>query len=201
MSKLTELLAHWSVDEDFSDRSDFLAINSENFAEGSKVLASISDETDLDVLALWEAMRLLNAAAWVRSIAEQIEESAAAACRFHYKVSWGKIAELSGRPRSTVSSSGGKIVKAVSNLGFRNLDDDPRGPWRATDLTSSVDNPSFRYSVVAPSGHQIAPPVGRAWRFSRKRLEELNADGRIYWGPYGDSIPRLKDYLSERPAE
>jgi adenine-specific DNA-methyltransferase len=35
------------------------------------------------------------------------------------------------------------------------------------------------------------------WRVSRNKFDELNRDGRIWWGRNGDSIPQIKRFLSE----
>jgi site-specific DNA-methyltransferase (adenine-specific)/adenine-specific DNA-methyltransferase len=35
------------------------------------------------------------------------------------------------------------------------------------------------------------------WRFSKRKFEELNADGRIWWGKDRNNVPRLKRFLSE----
>jgi len=35
------------------------------------------------------------------------------------------------------------------------------------------------------------------WRVAKDRFLELDRDGRIYWGPKGDNMPRLKRFLSE----
>ena len=36
-----------------------------------------------------------------------------------------------------------------------------------------------------------------AWRFTRERFDEMVAERRIYFGPNGDGMPRIKRYLSE----
>ena len=35
------------------------------------------------------------------------------------------------------------------------------------------------------------------WRVSEKRLKELDADGRIWWGKDGNNVPAIKRFLSE----
>ena len=80
---------------------------------------------------------------------------------------------------------------------FRNPDNDPRGPWRAADLSSPDLRENLRYEVTGPFGPAIQPPAGRSWRFSQQRFGELDRDGRIAWSPGGR--PKLKLYLSEAP--
>ena len=41
------------------------------------------------------------------------------------------------------------------------------------------------------------PPMGRFWVVSEDRFLELDTDKRIWWGPDGAGMPRLKRYLSE----
>lgn len=86
---------------------------------------------------------------------------------------------------------------AESEPSFRNPDNDPRGPWRTADLSSSVHRENLRYEVVGPSGIAVRPPARRSWRFTQQRFEELDRDGRIAWSPGGR--PTLKLYLSEAP--
>lgn len=83
---------------------------------------------------------------------------------------------------------------------YKNPDNDPRGPWTSGDMTAKA-GPGRRaaqfYDLTLPSGRVVTPAKGMAWRFTRDRLEELIADGRVSFGPNGDSVPRLKRFLSE----
>ncbi len=96
---------------------------------------------------------------------------------------------------------------------FRNPDDDPRGPWQSAAFTISLvggargrqfaktgqsDN---IYEVESPSGKRFLPPPNRCWARSPEGFEQLNHEGRLYWGPNGDRAPRLKMYLSETSEE
>ncbi|MRR52696.1 MAG: site-specific DNA-methyltransferase, partial [Rhodocyclaceae bacterium] len=52
-----------------------------------------------------------------------------------------------------------------------------------------------------PSGRIISgPPRGSYWRYSEENFKELDADGRIWWGKKGDSIPQIKRFLAEVKA-
>ena len=44
------------------------------------------------------------------------------------------------------------------------------------------------------------PPPGTYWRVSKERFEELDKDGRIWWGADGNNTPRLKRFLSDVQA-
>jgi adenine-specific DNA-methyltransferase len=83
---------------------------------------------------------------------------------------------------------------------YANPDDDPRGLWTSGDMTAKA-GPGRRaaqfYEITLPSGRVVEPARGMAWRFTRDRLDELIADGRVSFGPAGDSVPRLKRFLAE----
>jgi adenine-specific DNA-methyltransferase len=83
--------------------------------------------------------------------------------------------------------------------GFSNPDEDPRGPWRSVPMTSQAGHatPAQFYTVVTPSGAKHEPPPGRCWTYTKERLEELDADGRVYWPRAGNGKPRLKRYREE----
>ena len=80
---------------------------------------------------------------------------------------------------------------------YRNPDNDPRGDWSSSDLTARNYYSQGTYEVTSPSGKKFRPSVGNYFRVSPEKFEELDRDGRIWWGPKGNSMPRLKRYLSE----
>lgn len=81
---------------------------------------------------------------------------------------------------------------------YTNPDDDPRGPWRRSDLAARNVYSKGLYPVTTPSGRVIeGPPSGSYWRVSAEELARLDADKRIYWGADGSSRPYLKRFLSE----
>ena len=81
---------------------------------------------------------------------------------------------------------------------YGNPDNDPRGAWTSGDLSARNYYGEGTYAVSCPSGRLIdGPPPGTYWRVSRPKLDELNRDGRIWWGAEGDNTPRLKRFLSD----
>lgn len=81
---------------------------------------------------------------------------------------------------------------------YSNPDNDPRGPWASSDLSARNYYSLGTYSIICPSGRVIpGPPKGTYWRVSKETFEELDKDGRIWWGPDGNNVPRLKRFLSE----
>jgi adenine-specific DNA-methyltransferase len=81
---------------------------------------------------------------------------------------------------------------------YKNPDNDPRGPWMISDLDARNFYSKGVYPIETPKGRVISgPPKGRYWSVSEEKLKELDADGRIWWGPEGDSDPNIKRFLSE----
>ena len=86
---------------------------------------------------------------------------------------------------------------ADSDSIYTNPDDDPRGPWLPGDPYANKPYSKGLYEKVGPTGRSFSPPPGRFWRISEERLDELNEDGRVWWGPTGNARPSIKRYLSE----
>jgi site-specific DNA-methyltransferase (adenine-specific)/adenine-specific DNA-methyltransferase len=81
---------------------------------------------------------------------------------------------------------------------YKNLDNDPRGPWSSGDCSARNYYSEGTYAITSPSGRVIAgPPKGTYWRFSQKEFDRLNADNRIWWGKDGNNVPRVKRFLTD----
>ena len=81
---------------------------------------------------------------------------------------------------------------------YRNPDNDPRGPWKPGDLSARNYYSQGIYPITTPSGRFISgPPNAMYWRVSEKKLKELDADGRIWWGKDGSNVPAIKRFLTE----
>ncbi len=92
---------------------------------------------------------------------------------------------------------------------YKNPDNDPRGPWQSVTMTISLvggargrqyaktGHSENIYEVSSPSGKIYLPPPGRCWSRLPRGFEDLDRDGRIWWGPNGDNPPRLKMFQSE----
>lgn len=80
---------------------------------------------------------------------------------------------------------------------FKNPDNDPRGPWRASDLSARTFSQSGYYIIKGPSGKEFLPPPSRAWIVNKERFEELLKDNRIVFGADGKGRPMQKRFLSE----
>ena len=81
---------------------------------------------------------------------------------------------------------------------YRNSDNDSRGPWKPGDLSARNFYSLGTYPIKTPSGREIpGPPNAMYWRVSELKLQELDADNRIWWGKDGSNVPAIKCFLSE----
>lgn len=86
---------------------------------------------------------------------------------------------------------------AEQEADYKNHDDDPRGPWRAQDLSASKPYSAGLFTITGPNGDKFDPPPRRYWRMNEPQYEEWLADGRITFGKTGNGRPMLKRFLSE----
>ncbi|HEX5242475.1 MAG TPA: site-specific DNA-methyltransferase [Tepidisphaeraceae bacterium] len=85
-----------------------------------------------------------------------------------------------------------------ANARYENPDNDPRGPWKPSDLSARNYYSKGIYSIECPGGRVIpGPPEGTYWRVSEESFWDLDQDKRIFWGPDGNSTPAIKRFLSE----
>lgn len=80
---------------------------------------------------------------------------------------------------------------------YRNIDDDPRGPWKAIPLYADGERRNGRYKITAPGGAEYEPRQNMHWRYRQEDVADLIKDNRIYFGKDGNSQPNLKRFLSE----
>lgn len=84
-----------------------------------------------------------------------------------------------------------------ANARYQNLDNDPRGVWKPSDLSVKTYNAECDYPITTPTGRIIEPPAGRCWRLSKKAFFERLQDNRIWFGNDGNSVPCIKRFLTE----
>lgn len=84
-----------------------------------------------------------------------------------------------------------------ANSIYTNPDEDERGPWIPGDPYANKPYSKGLFSITGPSGRVFSPPPGRYWRVSEEKLRQLDADGRVWWGPKGEARPSIKRYLAE----
>lgn len=81
---------------------------------------------------------------------------------------------------------------------YKNPDNDPRGPWKSSDLTRAEYRSRDDYDIISPkTGKTFRPPKGNSWGRPKDVVESLIEDDRISFGSDGNSIPSLKRFLSE----
>ena len=87
---------------------------------------------------------------------------------------------------------------AEMDARFSNPDNDPRGDWTSGDLSARNYYGEGTYPITCPSGRVVdGPPKGMYWRVSKSKFDEMDKDGRIWWGDDGNNQPRLKRFLTD----
>ncbi|WRE35948.1 site-specific DNA-methyltransferase [Helicobacter pylori] len=77
---------------------------------------------------------------------------------------------------------------------YKNLDNDPRGEFKAGSISmKGTINSKNYYSVTTPGGRVVT----RVWRIDKDEFNELHEDNRIYYGKGGNGIPQIKIFLQE----
>ena len=84
-----------------------------------------------------------------------------------------------------------------ANARYTNPDNDPRGVWKASDMSVKTYNAACDYPITAPSGRIIEPPAGRCWSLSKNAFLERLQDNRIWFGPDGNGVPAIKRFLTD----
>ena len=97
-----------------------------------------------------------------------------------------ELAVCNGLPRS-----------AEANDRYGNPDNDPRGDWKASDLSVGPIVQSKVYEIITPRGRSVLPPNGYCWRLDRKTFDTYVKDNRIWFGSDGNNVPAIKRFLSE----
>lgn len=83
------------------------------------------------------------------------------------------------------------------DAAYKNPDNDPRGLWKASDLTRAEYRERDFYAIVTPSGKQVLPASGRSWSRPPTEIERLRSENRLWFGPNGDAKPSLKRFLTD----
>jgi len=88
--------------------------------------------------------------------------------------------------------------EATFQNDYGNVDNDPRGNWMSAELGKSdkrsLPHGKNYFTLKSPTGVERT----RQWHYSENEIQELIKDNRIYFGKNGDSVPRLKKFLSDK---
>lgn len=83
----------------------------------------------------------------------------------------------------------------VEKDGFKNPDNDPRGPWRESNIKSTIKPIEDAFTIIDPNtGKQYT----NTWAFSKESLEKMISEGRILWK---ESLPKQKEFMYEMTNE
>ncbi|MCK6615867.1 MAG: site-specific DNA-methyltransferase, partial [Ignavibacteriaceae bacterium] len=83
---------------------------------------------------------------------------------------------------------------------YKNPDNDPRGLWRASDLSVKTFDENCIYEIIGPTKERFLPPPTRSWAVSKERFQYYLNDNRIWWGVNNTARPMFKKFLSEVKA-
>ena len=79
--------------------------------------------------------------------------------------------------------------------GFKNPDNDPRGPWRESNIKSTTKPIEQAFTIVDPN---TGKEYYNTWAFSRESLDRMIKEERILWK---DSLPKQKEFMYELTNE
>ena len=92
----------------------------------------------------------------------------------------------------------GKLSRTDEQIAkFKNPGNDPRGPWKAENLSAGKFYSLGQFSIVGPTGKVFYPPKSRYWRCNEEQYKTWLDDGRITFGLSGKGRPMLKKFLYE----
>ena len=83
------------------------------------------------------------------------------------------------------------------NNRYKNIDNDPRGPWKSGDLVANEERKNGHYIIRGPKGDEFDAPPGKHWSFAEDKMLNLLQDNRLHFGKDGRAIPSLKQFLTE----
>lgn len=163
------------------DGAIFISLDDNEYANAHKLCEEVFGEENRVATFIWEKRKTRENR---RAFSENHE----------YILCFAKNRNLFEKTRNPLPVTGETLGR------YDNPDDDPRGPWQSVAVTaqSGHGTPAQFYAVTTPSGRMVELPSGNCWRFTEARLNELIADGRIWFGKRGGSVPRQKVFLSER---
>lgn len=93
----------------------------------------------------------------------------------------------------------GKLPRTEEmNSAYKNPDNHPKGPWKATPLhakSGSTNSANFHY--IFKNGVVFIPPAGTFSRYSAETLKKMDDNNEIWFGKDGKSVPSRKTFLCD----
>lgn len=74
--------------------------------------------------------------------------------------------------------------------GFKNPDNDPRGPWRESNIKSTTKPIDEAFTITDPN---TGKEYTNTWAFSKESLEKMISENRILWK---ENLPKQKEFLN-----
>lgn len=121
------------------------------------------------------------------------------------------------RAKTNVSTDHEYIIAYAQNSGFSlkgvgrdeskfsNPDNDSRGDWMSRSilgLATRDQRPNLHYDVLEPgTGRSFPPNPSTGWRYSKERMNELIAEGRILFPKSDSGQPREKKFRKEMKSD
>jgi len=89
------------------------------------------------------------------------------------------------------------------NARYRNPDQHPKGPWKATPLYAKrmPSEKEALFSFTFGNGVVWRPPPGTTARFPADELRRMDAGNEIWFGADGAAVPSRKTFLAELSIE
>ena len=84
------------------------------------------------------------------------------------------------------------------NVAYKNPDNHPKGPWKATPLhakSGSANSANFSYTFK--NGVVFSPPAGTFSRYSAETLRKFDENNEIWFGKDGTAVPARKTFLCD----
>lgn len=125
---------------------------------------------------------------------------------FIENIVWNKKSSAKGVPPTNMmagvheyilsfqKTNGYSFIGVERNLeedGFKNPDNDPRGPWRESNIRSTTISTDKAFTIENP---KTGEKYTNTWAFSRDSLERMIEDNRILWKK---SLPKQKEFMYE----
>ncbi|HMP85185.1 MAG TPA: site-specific DNA-methyltransferase [Candidatus Paceibacterota bacterium] len=78
---------------------------------------------------------------------------------------------------------------------FKNPDNDPRGPWRESNIKSTIKSANQAFTIIDPN---TGKKYTNTWAFSKESLDRMIKENRILWK---DTLPKQKEFMNEMRNE